>query len=86
MRKNTHEDQRGVQVFVVFLGEVTVVLVGFAFELVVEVVAGAVCCSMEVLKESWQRFEHSVLQTRKDKRGHKFGGDGKGSVGRTLSG
>ena len=85
MRKNTHEDQRVAQVFIVFLGKVTAVLAGFAFELVVEVVAGAVGGS-RVWRERLQRFEHSVLQTRKDKRGHKLGGDGKGSVRRTLSG
>ena len=85
MRENTHKDQRVAQVFIVFLGKVTVVLVSFAFELVVEVVAGAVGRS-GVWKKSFQRFEHSVLQTRKDKRGHKLGGGGKGSVERTLSG
>ena len=85
MRKNTHEDQRGGQVSIVFLDKVTVVLVSLAFELVVEVVAGAVGCS-RVWRERLQRFEHSVLQTRKDKRGHRLSGDGKGSVGRTLSG
>ena len=47
MRKNTHEDQRGVQVFVVLLDKVTVVFVGFGLEIVVEVVARAVGCSRE---------------------------------------
>jgi len=78
VRKNTHEDQRGIQVFVVFLDKVTVILVGFAFELVVEVIAGAVGCSKDVWKERWQRFEHSILQTRKERRGYNmFGGDGR---------
>ena len=52
MRKNTHEEQRGVQVSIVFLDKVTVVPIGFVFELVVEVVAGAVGYSM-VWKERW---------------------------------
>ena len=40
-RKDAHEDQAGVQVFIVFLHEVAVVLVGFSLKLVVEFDAGA---------------------------------------------
>ena len=49
--ENTHEDQRGVQIFVVFLNKVTVVLVGFTFELIIEFVAGVVGRSKEVWRE-----------------------------------
>ena len=66
MRENTHENQRGVQVSIVFLDKVTVMLGGFAFELVIEVVAGAV-----------GRSRHGILQTRREQRGHKMAsGDG----------
>jgi hypothetical protein len=40
MQKKTHENQGGIQVFVVFLYEVAVVVVGFAIELIVELDAG----------------------------------------------
>ena len=59
--ENTHEDQRGVQIFVVFLNKVTVVFVGFAFELVIKFIAGVVGRSKEVWKEGGQRFEHGIL-------------------------
>ena len=67
---NTHEDQGGIQILIVLLHKVTVVLVGFALELVVEFDTGAACRSKEVWKERWQRFEHSILQARNEKRGH----------------
>jgi len=57
----THEDQGGVQVLIVLFHKVTVVLVGFALELVVELDTGAAGRSQEVGKERWQRFEHSIL-------------------------
>ena len=50
-RKDAHEDQGGVQVFIVFLHEVAVVLVGFSLKLVVELDAGAASRSKEVRKE-----------------------------------
>ena len=49
----THEDQRGVQVFVVLLHEVAVILVRFALELVVELDTGAAGRSKEVWEEGW---------------------------------
>ena len=81
--EKTHEDQRVAQIFAVLLDKVTVVLAGFAFELVVEVVASTVGCSMEVWKESWQRFEQGVLQTRAVT---KLVAMEKAQVRRTLSG
>jgi len=59
--KDTHKDQCGIQVFVVFLDKIVVVLVGFTLELVVELYAGATGNSEEVRKESWQRLEHCLL-------------------------
>ena len=58
---NTHEDQGGIQILIVLFHEVTVVLVGLALELVVELDTSAACRSKEVGKERWQRFEHSIL-------------------------
>ena len=52
----THEDQGGVQVFVVLLDKVAVILVGFALELVVELDPGTTGRSKEVRKEARQRF------------------------------
>ena len=49
--KNTHKDQRGVQVFIVLLHKVAVVPVGFTLELIVELATGAARCSVEVLRE-----------------------------------
>ena len=63
MGKNTHEDQRGIQIIIVFLRKVAVVFVGLALELVVEVDAWATGRSKEVWKERWQCFEHGILQT-----------------------
>ena len=47
----THEDQRGVQIFIVFLDKVAVVLVGDMLKLIVELIAGVFWCFKEVLKE-----------------------------------
>ena len=44
-----------------FSQKVTVMLVGFALELVVELVAGATSCSKEVWKERCQCFQHRVF-------------------------
>ena len=55
--RDTHEDQSGVQVFVV-LDKVAVVVVGW--RPIVEFDEGAVRCSVEVLKERRQRFPHSI--------------------------
>ena len=59
--KNTHEDQRGIEVVIIFLRKVAVVFVGFALELVVEVDAGTAGRSKEVWKDGWQCFEHGFL-------------------------
>ena len=47
----THEDQRGVQIFIVFLDKVAVILVGDMLELIVELIAGGFWCFREVLRE-----------------------------------
>ena len=83
--KNTHEDQGGVQVFIILLHKVSIVPVGFTLKLVVEFDAGAAGSSKKVRNERWQRLEHCILQTGKQKRGKPKFGDG-GSVGRTPSG
>ena len=41
-KKETHKDQGGVQVFVVFLNKIAVVFVGFTLELIVELNTGVV--------------------------------------------
>jgi len=66
---STHEDQGGIQILIVLLHKVTVILVGFALELVVELYATAACRSKKVGKERWQCFEHRILQSRNEKRG-----------------
>ena len=83
--KNTHEDQGGVQILIVFLHKAAIVLAGFVLELVVEFDAGAAGSSEEVRKERCQYPEHGILQTGKQKRGKQKFGDGK-PVGRTLLG
>ena len=84
--KNTHEDQRGIQIFTVFLHKVTVVVVGFMLEFIVELDAGVVGGSKEVRKERWQRLAHGILQTGEERHGQpKFCGRGV-PVGRTLFG
>ena len=49
--KNTHEDQRGIQVFIVFLHKFAVVVVDFTLEFIVELDAGVFGGSKEVRKE-----------------------------------
>jgi len=58
--RNAHEDQRCVQISIVLLHKVTVVVVGFALELVVEVGTSAASRAMEVRKQRRECFEHSV--------------------------
>ena len=65
----SHEDQRGIQVFVVFLHKVTVVIVGFTLEFIVELDAGAARGSKDVRKERWQCLEHGILQTGEGRHG-----------------
>jgi len=56
--KNTHEDQRGLQVFIVFLHKVTVVLVSLALKLIVELDTGASSRSRGgSWQERWQYFK-----------------------------
>jgi len=57
-RKDAHEDQGGVQVFIVFLHEVAVVLVGFSLKLVIELNAGTASSPEEIRKERRQCLEH----------------------------
>ena len=59
-KPSTHEDQRGVQVPVVFLHEITVILVGFALGFVLGFDACAAWGSKEVRRERRQCFEHSI--------------------------
>jgi len=65
--KNTYEDQRGIQVFTVFLRKVTVIVVGFMFKFVVELHAGVVGGSKEVGKEGWQCLAHGILQAGEER-------------------
>jgi len=67
--KDTHEDQRGIQVFIVFLHKATVVVVGFTLEFIIELDARAAGGSKEVRKERWQRLEHGILQTGEERHG-----------------
>jgi hypothetical protein len=63
-----HKDQGGVQDPAVLLHEAAVVLVGYALELGVEADAGVTSRPKEVGKESWECFEHGILQTENEKR------------------
>ena len=51
--KSTHKDQCGAHVFFVFLCKVTVILVCFTLELIVEPGAGAADFSNEIWKTRW---------------------------------
>lgn len=51
--QSTHEDQGGIQVFFVFAHKITIVLVGLALELVIELMAGSTGRSKQIWKESW---------------------------------
>ena len=76
MRKNTHKDQWGIQVFIVFPHEVMVVLVSFTLEPIVELGTGAARGSEEVWKWGWKYPEHT-LQTGEGEHGQqKFGDKG----------
>ena len=48
MEENIGKRQRGIQILVVLPRKVTVIIVGFALELVVKLDAGAASCSTEM--------------------------------------
>jgi len=62
MENRAHKDQCGIQVFIVSLDKVTVMVVGYAMELIVEVDVGAIGRPEEGWKDSWQCFKHGILQ------------------------
>jgi len=68
MWKNAHKDQRGTQVFVIFLDKVMVMIIGYPLEFVVELGTGVAGGPEKVRKEFWQRFEHSILQAENDRK------------------
>ena len=72
-RKNAHEDQRAIQVFIVFLDKVAVVIVGCTMKLIVELDGGVASRPEGGLKEGWECLKHSFLQAET------IGSDQKGS-------
>jgi len=68
MRNNTHKDQCCIQVFVVFLDKVTVMVVGYAMELIVEVDVGVIGRPEEAWEDGWQCFKHGILQAENDEK------------------
>jgi len=65
-RTDAHEDQGGVQVFIIFVHEVTVVLIGFSLGLVIELDASAASHPEEAWKERWRCLEHHILLAGKE--------------------
>jgi len=53
MGNEAHKDQCGIQVFIVSLDKVTVMVIGYAMELIVEVDVGAIGRPEEGWKDSW---------------------------------
>ena len=68
-RKNAHEDQRAIQVFIVFLDKVAVVIVGCTMKLIVELDGGVASRPEGGLKEGWECLKHSFLQAETIGRG-----------------
>jgi len=68
-KRNTHKDQRAIQVFVIFLDKVVVVIVGRTLELAVELDGWVAGRPEEARKESWQCLIQSVLQAENDGKG-----------------
>ena len=67
-REDAHKDQRGIQVFIVFLDEATVMIVSHPLELIVEFDAGVAGSPKGIWKNTWQRFTHSILQARNNRK------------------
>ena len=64
-RRNTHKDQCAIQVFVVFLDNGAIVIIGCALKLGVKFGAG-VSCGREVWKGSRQGSKYSALDAKND--------------------
>lgn len=68
IQRDAHKNQGAAQVFVIFLDEIAVAIVGCALKFVVELDGGVAGRPEEVRKEGWERFQYSILQAENDRK------------------